>query len=771
MSHVKLDNNKKTREMSTHEDETFDEVSSLVEELKRKKQEIEELEAKILRLQTTAIENTSNTSTTTTAHHIRNQSSFDSFDLPSVSASLTNIGLAGIHNALSVVVTPPAPQSPIQLSPSISSSIDISAIDDLPTLISPVSLATGTQQQSKSTLEDNTGASTHSLLSTDNHRKSMWSLSLKKVFGNQTLLSLNTHRSPRKQMLAEIGLLRKDSPVSSPETEEDSDEEAEVGEKFDEEIDTFWGMQVPVICQIYDGRVMLEKEELEKQQNFNEDASPAIDTSTEATEDTATSSILITIKSEEEDLTDQPEPKKEDEVDIQLFYDSDYLSLDNYENYIPDSPDNIEYTEEKKIKCGTVQKLIEKLTEDKQFDNQYLHAFLLTYRSFTTPHELIDRLINRYNITPENRETITSSEFIQWKKSTLDPIRLRVSQVIKTWITLHHYDFENDPQLVKKIIKLVLLMENTQGQAYAKQLRQIMDKTACFISDGSLMVTTRARGKSLIDPSELPKVKYPKNVKKYTNTLDRNASLESVSLFDWPTIEIARQLTLIEYRMFSRIEPKECLNQSWQEENNQTDAPNIFQMIHWFNRVSLYVATCIISCNAAKNRVKMIEKAIRLADECRKLKNYNAVFEVVSGLQNASVHRLKPDWAKINTTHKKTLESLLVLVSRDNNFRTLRSVIAHCEPPATPYLGMYLTDLTFIEDGNQDLLNNKINFLKRRKLATLIRDLQTYHQTQYKLQEVEQLREKWLRISPWTENELYSKSLQVYPRQQQQQQQ
>ena len=44
---------------------------------------------------------------------------------------------------------------------------------------------------------------------------------------------------------------------------------------------------------------------------------------------------------------------------------------------------------------------------------------------------------------------------------------------------------------------------------------------------------------------------------------------------------------------------------------------------------------------------------------------------------------------------------------------------------------MYLTDLTFIEDANKNILNDKVNFSKCRKLAKVIRDIQSYQQKNY----------------------------------------
>ena len=61
------------------------------------------------------------------------------------------------------------------------------------------------------------------------------------------------------------------------------------------------------------------------------------------------------------------------------------------------------------------------------------------------------------------------------------------------------------------------------------------------------------------------------------------------------------------------------------------------------------------------------------------------------------------------------LEELKELMSYRRNFGDYRGVIKTAKPPCIPFLGLYLTDLTFIEDGNKDFLANSefINFDKR----------------------------------------------------------
>lgn len=84
-------------------------------------------------------------------------------------------------------------------------------------------------------------------------------------------------------------------------------------------------------------------------------------------------------------------------------------------------------------------------------------------------------------------------------------------------------------------------------------------------------------------------------------------------------------------------------------------------------------------------------------------------------------------------------------------------------------LGVYLTVLTFIQDGNKDFIskeNGIINFGKRQKTAEVIREIQSYQAKQYNLSVVDQVQtfiEQSL-ASVDEKADYWDKSLSVEPR-------
>jgi len=78
-------------------------------------------------------------------------------------------------------------------------------------------------------------------------------------------------------------------------------------------------------------------------------------------------------------------------------------------------------------------------------DPLFQKAFLLTYRSFMTPQQLLERLVLRYCITPPPAEL----QLQLVKKKFQVPVQLRVLNVIKYWLENYAHDFLEDDLAAK----------------------------------------------------------------------------------------------------------------------------------------------------------------------------------------------------------------------------------------------------------------------------------------------------------------------------------
>merc|ERR1712232_769480 len=106
---------------------------------------------------------------------------------------------------------------------------------------------------------------------------------------------------------------------------------------------------------------------------------------------------------------------------------------------------------------------------------------------------------------------------------------------------------------------------------------------------------------------------------------------------------------------------------------------------------------------------------------------------------------------------------LFKLIDNRKNYQNYRDAIAANQLPAFPYVGLYLKDLTFIEDGNDNFLDEGktvINFEKMRMVAKVFKTIQMYQQNPYDFA-VAPVLQTWLTKNKkvlWEDDKLYELS-------------
>jgi hypothetical protein len=179
----------------------------------------------------------------------------------------------------------------------------------------------------------------------------------------------------------------------------------------------------------------------------------------------------------------------------------------------------------------------------------------------------------------------------------------------------------------------------------------------------------------------------------------KGISPESLILCAEPS-DVADQLILIDLEIFSRIEIIELIGQKWVKESTQVLARNVVHLITRVNRIAYWVGTTILLQEKLADRTKAIIFFVYLAQNLFQKNNFNSLIGVLAGLNLAAISRLRVTLSSLKKNIQEHLDSLLHLQNPEQNFKHLREAMKKGGFNAVPYLGLYLQDLSRIDEGN-----------------------------------------------------------------------
>uniref|UniRef100_A0AAQ5YJ74 Ral GEF with PH domain and SH3 binding motif 2 n=1 Tax=Amphiprion ocellaris TaxID=80972 RepID=A0AAQ5YJ74_AMPOC len=192
--------------------------------------------------------------------------------------------------------------------------------------------------------------------------------------------------------------------------------------------------------------------------------------------------------------------------------------------------------------------------------------------------------------------------------------------------------------------------------------------------------------------------------------------------------EYAGQITLMDAPVFKAIQPEELSSCGWNKKEKHSSAPNVVAFTRRFNQTSFWVVREILHAQTLKIRAEVLSLYIRTAKKLCDINNLHAVMAVVSGLQSAPIFRLTKTWALLSRKDKATFDRLDYLMSKEDNYKRLRDYISsQSMVSCIPYLGMYLSDLTYIDSAypsTGSILENEQRSNLMNNLLRIISDLQ-----------------------------------------------
>ncbi|KAF7365388.1 hypothetical protein MVEN_00411200 [Mycena venus] len=374
------------------------------------------------------------------------------------------------------------------------------------------------------------------------------------------------------------------------------------------------------------------------------------------------------------------------------------------------SPTEIAIDPDGSVRAGTVSALVERLTAHEQGDPTFIKSFLMTFKSFTTVDDLFDLLVQRFWIQPPPK--LTQAEREEWGKLKQHVIQIRVLNTFKSMVVDDDV-LEKDDMFILERMKEFLTTEEVARFPAAKQLLILIER-AQKGGDSMIKMVTAPQG---VPPAPL----VPKSSKK-------------LKLLDIEPLELARQLTIMESQLYQRIRPMECLQRAREQRTENID--NITVVIQTSNKIALWVAESVLSKEDSRRRAGAVKHLISVADRCRALNNFSTMAAITAGLNTPPIRRLKRTWEQVNQRYMALFGACEMTIDSNKNFTKYRSMMTSVIPPCVPFIGVFLSTLQFIQDGNPDNLpapnakegsgSTLVNFRKRQKASEVINDIKRW---------------------------------------------
>jgi hypothetical protein len=229
-------------------------------------------------------------------------------------------------------------------------------------------------------------------------------------------------------------------------------------------------------------------------------------------------------------------------------------------------------------------------------------------------------------------------------------------------------------------------------------------------------IRTKLASKNVQDPpvfsQPAPKQVLPKTIKQMEG--------KPFKIVDWDPLEIARQLTLVDYKHLKNISHNHFYQTVWTDD---WDMKKYFSLRH-DSVVNWVVGTVLTELDLAI-RSKIISKFVEVVRKLEELQNLDSMHAIVTALGKPSIQRLKGTWKKIQVKFTEFCKLLNVIHPKE-----LEKIILN--PPCIPYLGITLYKLEEVAkiDSTKDKL---INFTKRVEYYQIYNQFMTSTEAPYNL--------------------------------------
>ncbi|KAG7878067.1 hypothetical protein KL937_004215 [Ogataea polymorpha] len=406
---------------------------------------------------------------------------------------------------------------------------------------------------------------------------------------------------------------------------------------------------------------------------------------------------------------------------------------------------------------GLVSRLVNPTHDN---DDEFKETMLAMFVTFMTPVAFFDALMDRYNV--QMPEGLSYEEYSIWVEKKLKRQR---EEVLRTFA---------------KLFSTAWLVQYSSSE--------LRSKWDVFVDSNNVDVKLAQLGRLVMamktqdewfaefghgNPEPKPFEGRPPVPLMLGKTL-RNTN--KLRLRDIDSMEFARQITLIQFELFNKIDKFDLLARSYRfsrifKHPEPVGSKSIANFVRNCNVITHFVIYMILRQRDIQARAENIKYFIIVADKLLRLRNYSSMTAIISGLSSTSISRLKKTWVLVPKHLVANFEKMDQLMSIGKNYSEYRSILKFVNEdpePCLPFLGMYLSDLRFLTDGNSDYLHNNrnlVNFGKRLSIYRTIQEVIKFNSKAYHFEKIDELwsyfYDMWEQLPD--DDKLYNISLKLEP--------
>jgi len=438
-----------------------------------------------------------------------------------------------------------------------------------------------------------------------------------------------------------------------------------------------------------------------------------------------------------------------------------FIPIFGAETFKPTKKGSIDYI--------TLPKLFEKILESQElaFCRQFL---IYTYDHYLSPSNLLLYLIYRYIVSKpcHNHHEIKQQQ--NTKSVPFYSHKLKVLRLTKFWLEERVEDFTSDPNLFYLLGVFLDLAQSSSGSnqedpqfletlstlsynyktlagsiqkqsirsmRYSFDINGFVKDELLSVKDLSLLahkktsamtapsfffqVNTDDDGRQTNDTDNLP----PSESFAVKRDKAKSLNVEKLgykTLLTKSSDEIARQLTLIDAKQFSKINVREMIAKRWMKKD-KSQSPGYQTHVDRFNCMSYWIQFIVLSSKKLQERNEIVKKFLDIATICvQRYRNYcspHYIFAAIVSLKNFEV-------ISFEGIIKERYEMLRKVYVPDESYvKIYEKIFREIRLPSVPSLTIFLRIFLKIQDGVAFKVNLPSSTNSYLKFTTLLH-LQDY---------------------------------------------